>query len=652
MASETLASNRLRIRRLRVDCLVPAGHPSPERVSRQVADVAERNLVPILRTILEQSFAESDPSLCFIKRLDLSIDVNAGWDAECLARHLAKSTIQHLYAEVGSGGNSSNVVRFRNPAEYLASFLSDLVQDQAWSKWYYEPFDGVRALPLSAAVRTVLCNQADYALEALHRMDHHNLRGMLTSLTRADCERIIESLAAEGSASDQDADYEAVGATLRQLFYADVRRLTAENGALWLFVETTRRNTACVDRSVGEAAYAMCQCMQYIDDTSARDRDRLLHVLKTGDLSWVDASVIAKAANWLVPLLSRSVAWRMEFVDLLVHEGRSPAQGQGECLKSTPFGGIFFLLPLFAELPLEAHITNERHIDGVAIEAVLRLLILAKVYGHQDAVAVARDPVVQELCGIPPSIMSRSFLLECQRRLTVPDLERMAREVVQQGFNDDVLTKRVWVLTTTATQEGAVTLLLDAERGAWLWAVRSSFSRSDLIVRKVRQTPEEWPADVRLIACNAPYYNALKSMEMFGRVLDLSVSGEEQTEEGQPLKRAVHHLGSLAEELDYLSLPSVFGISRARDRAVGILTQAYLRRFASCLPGFAWSTGHYLAQNLFACRATVEQESQRHVVRVSHPPLHLLLNTTGLNRRQYTLPWVDSQPFLLFPEDV
>lgn len=654
MLSETLASNRLRIHRLRMDCVVPSDHPSPERVSRHVAEVAQRNLVPTLCAMIERAFVESDPSLYFIKRLDVSMDVNVGWEAEQLARHFAKRTIQHLYAEVGSAGNGSNVVRFRNPAEYLASFLSDLVQGQAWTKWYYSPFDGVRVLPLSAAIRTVLENHAAHALSALHALDSQGLRQLFTSLTRADSERIVESLAGETSTGDQAVAYHSVTEALKDLPYAELKRLSPESGTLWLYIET-RRDLSLSNRFVSEAAYAVCRCVHHINEASARDRERLFHMLKTGDLSKVDASVIAKAADWLVPLLSRPEAWRTEFVNLLVHEGRSPAQGQsgsGEPIQSTPFGGIFFLLPLFAELPLEAYLPNTRDIDGVAIEAVLRLLILTKVYGGQEAVAVSRDPVVQELCGVPPGAVSRSLFVECQRRLTVPDLERMARQMVQQGFNIDKETQPLWVLTTTATKHGALTLLLDAKRGTWQWAVRSSSNRADLIMRKVRQTLDEWPAGVCLMACDAPYYLGLKSMGLFEKVLDIDASREEQKEERQLLLAIPHHISSLSEELDHLSLPSLFGISQARDRALSVIAQTNLKYFASRLPGFAWSTPQYLVGNLLDCRATIEREPERRIVRLSRPPLHLLLNTTGLNRREYTLPWVDRHPFMLFPEDV
>lgn len=654
MPVETFASNRLRIHRLRVECLVPRDHPAPDRVSRHVADIAERHLSRTLRSMLEGGVADSDPSLCFINRLEMGCDVNIGWNSDQLTHCLAARTVRQLYAELGDEGAGANVVRFRNPAEYLAAFLNDLVQGQAWTQWYYQAFDGVRLLPLSAAIRTVLENHAGEALSALHTLDRQSLRQLLTSLTKGDCERVVESLTREASAGDQTAAYDAVAEALKDLPYAELKRLSPECATLWLYIETTRRTPTVASRSVGEAAFVICRCVQSIHEASSRDRERLLFTITTNNLSNLDASVIAKAAEWLVPLLNRPEAWRREFVDLLEHEGRSSTDGQsesGESIRSTPFGGIFYLLPLFAELPLEPDLPKECESDGVASEAVLRLLILAKAYGTHDAVAVARDPVVQELCGLPPGAVSRSLFVEWQRRLTVPDLERMARQVVQQGFHIEKQAKPAWVLTTTATQDGPVTLLLDAERGAWLWAIRARSNHADVITRKVKHTLEQWPAGVRLIACDAPYYQTMKSMEKVDHVLDLAVSGEEQTEEELLLQKVAHHRGSLPEELDALSLPSSFGISRARDRALSVLTQAYLRRFAYRLPGFAWSSGRHLAQNLFACSATMELESQRRVVRVSHPPLHLLLSVTGLNRRSYTLPWVDNRPLLLFPDD-
>lgn len=75
-----------------------------------------------------------------------------------------------------------------------------------------------------------------------------------------------------------------------------------------------------------------------------------------------------------------------------------------------------------------------------------------------------------------------------------------------------------------------------------------------------------------------------------------------------------------------------------------------LRSFASNLPGFAGSSVDHLLVNFLAVRATIEEGEDRRVVRLSRPPLHLILSMTGADRASYTLPWLDRRPFVLFPE--
>ena len=108
-------------------------------------------------------------------------------------------------------------------------------------------------------------------------------------------------------------------------------------------------------------------------------------------------------------------------------------------------------------------------------------------------------------------------------------------------------------------------------------------------------------------------------------------------------------LETLGRELDQFSLPPEFGLSRARDRALTVVAQTVLRAFTSKLPGFAWSSGPFLRENVFACTATVEEEPERYVVQLSRPPLQFLLTLTGLNRTQIILPWFDQRPIAMFP---
>ena len=63
--------------------------------------------------------------------------------------------------------NQDNVRHFPSRAAYLASFLADLAFGTARSQWYYQSFAGLNALPLSAALRTALCDDSRTGKQAL-----------------------------------------------------------------------------------------------------------------------------------------------------------------------------------------------------------------------------------------------------------------------------------------------------------------------------------------------------------------------------------------------------------------------------------------------------------------------------------------------------
>ena len=62
-----------------------------------------------------------------------------------------------------------------------------------------------------------------------------------------------------------------------------------------------------------------------------------------------------------------------------------------------------------------------------------------------------------------------------------------------------------------------------------------------------------------------------------------------------------------------------------------------LRALARRLPGFADASAGYLWENVLACSASVQIEPARFVVRLSNPPLGVLLSLTGLNRTRFRL---------------
>jgi hypothetical protein len=98
-------------------------------------------------------------------------------------------------------------------------------------------------------------------------------------------------------------------------------------------------------------------------------------------------------------------------------------------------------------------------------------------------------------------------------------------------------------------------------------------------------------------------------------------------------------------------LPTHLRIARPLGRALTIAAQQLLRGFAWRLPGFAESNLPYLSRNFLAFSATIEEDDTRRIVRIGRPPLHLILNMTGMTRQTYRLSWLDERPLALFQQE-
>ena len=83
------------------------------------------------------------------------------------------------------------------------AFLSDLAFGTAWSQWYYESFAGLNALPLSAALRTAICDDIATGTEALGLLATAELQKVVQSLTAQDARQVLERLTLEGPAGDE-----------------------------------------------------------------------------------------------------------------------------------------------------------------------------------------------------------------------------------------------------------------------------------------------------------------------------------------------------------------------------------------------------------------------------------------------------------------
>lgn len=115
-----------------------------------------------------------------------------------------------------------------------------------------------------------------------------------------------------------------------------------------------------------------------------------------------------------------------------------------------------------------------------------------------------------------------------------------------------------------------------------------------------------------------------------------------------PIDSILARVDKLPDELEFLALPVSLKIARPLDLALSVVAQNLLRGVAWCLPSFARSNLPYLSRNFLDFSASIEEEPARRIVRLGRPPLHLILNMTGITRQSYRLSWLDERTFALF----
>jgi hypothetical protein len=182
----------VRMTRLNLHCLVPREHPFPGVVCGQLRSIAEGSLRDVCTRQLAPLCPDNDPSIWFIRRLDIQAAVNANWERDRVAEALSAPLERALHRKLGDGSDGTEVLHFRDRAAYLAQFLCDLADGVAWSKWYYVGFDGLRALPISAALRETLMREPTTGEAALVQMvGSGRVDKVLRALNGADCRTVL-----------------------------------------------------------------------------------------------------------------------------------------------------------------------------------------------------------------------------------------------------------------------------------------------------------------------------------------------------------------------------------------------------------------------------------------------------------------------------
>jgi hypothetical protein len=640
--------SQLRIERFRARYLVAADHPAPERVQARLDDSITAWLPRSLGAALAGALPETAADVWLIRRLHIDLDINVAWDRDALVRVVADRLADVLLATIRGGADCRDVVWFPDRAAYLASFLSDRA-DGRGDTWYYEAFEGLSLLPVSAALRTAVCEVPETGLAALRQLGPEVLRRVLVALTVQDARRVLDVLAAAGPAGEPARCLEMAYSAWQRLL--NVPRAGEEaRDSLQLYLAALAPG-AVSGPPLRDAVRAVVRLDRRLRDAGPEERARLLSAIAGTDLAALYLAAGTADAEVLAPWRLARREWLREVVSTLATQVFGPAATvktptAAPERRDTPFGGAFFLLPIIDELPLDAATDGWPDAEKTPAAALARFLILVKCLGGPRAPAAFHDGLLRDLMGIAPE-GSAQTLFEWQVDLSRGERERFLETLETWHAGRGAVALETQLLVRSAVEDRPVAVLIDSARGVWRQIVPDSLARPERVVRRLRHALSLVRPGSRLL-CDPGFVAPLRSGFADHRVTAMGEVGPEEESEAQEIVTRLDHL---RDDLAYLRFPPQLGIAGALDRVLSVAAQGVLRSFAWRLPGFSRSSLPYLHANFLNVPASLEEQPDRRVVLLGRPPLGVILNMTGLSRGTYRLGWLDERPFALFPEE-
>jgi hypothetical protein len=663
------------IERLQGIYLVPRQHPALETVRRHLDSVAERQLARVCGQLLSQTLDADDPSVWLIRRMqtDLALSLDACDDDRAL--HLWAHQIATGIARViVRGDDGQNVLRFESRAAYLAQFVSALAVGEAWSKWYYSPFDSLRSLPVGAAIREALVREPDQIDDVLvHLAARRRLERVLNALSEGDARRALDAClaAAPAGAGGKRWIEPLLAAWPRAMM--NVPRATAlatARNALRLYaVARLGSPDLSPDRDMRTTIEHLLSLSEIVRRVT--DPEALTGLLATGDLA--TAVALARASGAVshmenLAFIQQAARGDSDMISRVIRaldrkSGRRVGATSARAL-ATPFWGIFLLLPVLIELGLEGLIEDAPYpaLEDTEKAQVLRFLLALKCFGRARALEAAHDPALRVAVGL-----AETSSVEVLRRLSeeAPQAagQTCLRLMVERLADRGRVEGRCLAVDLVALEPYAegVLLLRDLARDVWLFAAYTSADAVDLqatLDRGLRLVEEASGARPECLLLSLDLGRELDVGTLPGRAAWVVQAGDGDALEGLPehVRATISgHLTSVrspARDLAYLALvdlvPSIVADPRF-DLTWSLVAREVLRSFARRLLGFDRSSAEYLYHNFFAGTGIVQIEEGRIDVQLPQSPLHVVLRMAGMADQTYAVPWLEDTEITLRP---
>lgn len=579
-----------------------------QRLDRLCAQAMQQHLTGLL-----DSLRPAGDGLWFIRRLEFSADIDLELDDRDIMRNwscrLARNLQQHLL-----DGSGDQVMYFPDYATYLGSFVADLAAGSGGKTWYYqtphEEFAGLRSLPVPQAIVTALLRDSTTGMRAILSLPRADRARVLNALNDAGARRVLEGFAVS---SNQQVTAEECLDVMLTVIQQDAPLPLLVSEQPWL--ETLECYLRAVEQYPGTGGQILAAIILAVitlriqaASTDAEAFARLSQALLHNNTAAIFRLLMPAQAERLQVLSGFSRREKKRLLQALLPDKRTPGETSDSAEpRYTPFGGAFLLLPILQSLPLQSWLQNWPDPPAGKPAAVIRLMLLSKSQGHAVAGQVFRDPLIRDLCGVPPALdmrQSRDWLATIPARYVAEVQALYANWRLEASGADSAMLKQC------PFAKRRLAVISETQRSCWLLLHGFQPSKPAALQRYLaRMLPE-----------------------------DIELSRHEDA-------------GCLLDDLQYLQLPSRLSPCSDARWLLTSMAQGMLRDFAWRLPGFAHSSLSHLRYNFLAVEARVEMEAERWLVRLGRPALNVVLAMTGLARGTHMLDWLDQLRLELYQGD-
>lgn len=361
-------AGRLAIDRLTVTGIAAGDHADRGRLKGALDAIgAERLAIAVARAL--DRFGEDDPRIVLLRRLELRHDQVRIDDRDALIALIADG-IAAAIARLAAEPAGRDLIIFPGIAHHLGAFFSALAHGEARDRWWFRDFDGLRMLPVSAAIRTAFGRDPILGWAALQTLAPPTLGDVLVRLTEADAD-------AMAGAIERDAVVGGEAAAWADVFAAAAPPPVLRAGAvrLWFLAAIMPGGSGRAPRAAFDAI---------------RMRTALATIAPEALAALLARRAIDELAALVPGMRPRDLVHLLTLPPELVGTAACVPHPRGENAGGfTAFGGLLLLWPHLPE-------TAEPIPPGIA------LLALAAVLGPRRAEFALGDPILRAALGVAP----------------------------------------------------------------------------------------------------------------------------------------------------------------------------------------------------------------------------------------------------------